>query len=357
MPGAAGEVVLDGSSGEGGGQILRTALSLSLCTGRPFRISQIRANRKPPGIRPQHLACVRGAEAISGATSEGAEVGASELFFRPARVKPGEYLLEVGTAGSAPLLLQCLFYPLAVAGGGTLTLRGGTHLPHSPSYHYLAAIWLPMVQAYGLSAELRLAQAGFYPQGGGEIAAQVPKRAPPPRLVELPARGTLVDVDVTSFVAGLPLSIAERQGSAAVAALQRRGIYSHSENRPLKSPLSRGTAVFIRAHFENTLAGFTALGERGRPAEQVGEDAAGQLGAFMAGAGALDPHLADQILVPAALLAAGLLGETEPARTRFTTPEVTAHLTTNADVLQKFLPRIRIGVDADRGEVTVEPRR
>ncbi|HVE81207.1 MAG TPA: RNA 3'-terminal phosphate cyclase [Myxococcales bacterium] len=347
------EISLDGSAGEGGGQILRTALSLSLCTGTPFRISRIRANRKPPGIRPQHLACVRGAEAISGGAGEGAEVGASEMRFRPAPVRPGEYLLEVGTAGSVPLLLQCLFYPLALAGGGTLTLRGGTHLPHSPSYHYLAAVWLTAVQAYGLSADLQLVQAGFYPQGGGEICAQVAAPARAPTLVELPARGTLVDVDVTSFVAGLPLGIAERQTATAVAALQRRGIYSHPENRPLKSPLSKGTAVFIRAQFENTLAGFTALGERGRPAEQVGEDAAAQLGKFMEGAGALDVHLADQILVPAGLLAAGLLGESEPGRTRFTTPEVTPHLTTHADVLRQFLPDVRIDVDAEKGEVTV----
>ena len=206
MPGDSGEVVLDGSAGEGGGQILRAALSLSLCTGRPFRISKIRAGRKPPGIRPQHLACVRGAEAISGASSEGAAVGASELLFRPAPVKPGGYLLEVGTAGSAPLLLQCLFYPLALAGGGALTLRGGTHLPHSPSYHYLAGVWLPMVQAYGFSAELRLVQAGFYPQGGGEIGARVQASVPPPGLVDLPSRGTVVSASTRkrSFASAVP---------------------------------------------------------------------------------------------------------------------------------------------------------
>lgn len=348
-------VVLDGGFGEGGGQILRTALTLSLITRTPFQITRIRANRKPPGLRPQHLACVRGAQAISGGRSDGTEVGASELSFEPGEVKPGEYLLEVGTAGSAPLLLQCLFFPLALAGGGALTLRGGTHVPHSPAYHYLAAVWLPAVQAFGFGAELRLTQAGFYPQGGGEIGVQVAAPREPPTLVELPARGTLSDVNVTSYVAGLPLQIAERQSSAAAAALQRKGIYCHSENRPLKSPVSRGTAVFIRAQFENTIAGFTSLGERGRPAEQVGEDAAQQLGAFMASAGALDLHLADQILLPAALLAAGLLGKVEPARTRYTTQQVTDHLTTNAEVLRKFLPAIRIEIAPESGEVTVQP--
>src|SRR5215218_8750602 len=168
-----GPVVLDGGEGEGGGQIVRTALSLSLITGRPLHLHHLRANRRPSGLRPQHLACVRGAEAISGGTSEGAAVGASEIHFTPRPVRPGDYLLEVGTAGSTPLLLQCLFYPLALAGGGTLTLRGGTHLPKSPSFHYLQEVWLPVMRAYGLPAALSLTHAGFYPEGAGELRAQI----------------------------------------------------------------------------------------------------------------------------------------------------------------------------------------
>lgn len=356
MPGAepSGErVVLDGSEGEGGGQILRSALSLSLITGRPFVIQNIRAKRKPAGLRPQHLACVRGAEAISGARSEGAEVGASELSFEPRPVNPGSYLLEVGTAGSTPLLFQCLYFPLALAGGGELTLRGGTHLPHSPSYHYLAWIWLPVMNAYGLRAELHLKRAGFYPRGDGEFRAVVPPVQQPPLKVELPARGTLQDVEVTSFVAGLPLDIAERQASAAVQALREQGIYSDAENLPMPTSASPGTAVLIRASFEHTIAGFTALGERGKRAELVGQEAARQVADFMEGAGALEEHMGDQILLPAALLAAGRLGEAKPGTTRYTTSMVTPHLTTNAWVLERFLP-VKVSVSPG-GEVEVAP--
>ncbi len=348
-------VVLDGSEGEGGGQILRSALSLSLITQTPFTLRNIRAHRKPPGLRPQHLACVRGAEAISGSSSQGAEVGASELTFTPGPVRPGEYLLEIGTAGSTALLLQCLYYPLALAGGGQLTLRGGTHQPHSPSYPYLAAVWAPMLARLGLTLELHLKEAGFYPQGGGEIRAVVSPPSPVDRGVNLPSRGTLQDMDVGSFIAGLGLGIAERQGAAALAVLREKGIYATTENLPLAARHSRGTAVFIKAQFEHSVAGFTALGDRGKPAEQVGREAAAQATAFMASGGAVDEHLGDQLLVPAALLAAGVIPGQRPVSSRFTPSEVTSHLTTNARILERFLPvKIEVGPEGEV-RVTVAP--
>jgi RNA 3'-terminal phosphate cyclase (ATP) len=349
-PGAA-RVMLDGSEGEGGGQILRTALSLSLITGRPFELSHLRAHRRPPGLRPQHLACVRGAQAMSGGRSEGAQVGSDHLTFEPGQPKAGNYELDVGSAGSTPLLLQCLFFPLCLAGGGSLLLRGGTHLPHSPTWQYLSWIWAPTMAAYGLRAELQLRYAGFYPQGGGEVFARVLPAAEPPTGVDLPARGTLRDVHVTSLVGGLPFTIAERQAKAAVGALLQRGIICEPEKLPLPVLRSVGSAVFVRAQFENTAVGFSALGERGRPAEAVGQDAAAQLLGFMESAGALDEHLADQILLPAALLAAGRLGPV--GQTRFTTSRVTGHLTTNAKVVERFLP-VRVEIDAEAG-VQVAP--
>ncbi|MBI3183181.1 MAG: RNA 3'-phosphate cyclase [Myxococcales bacterium] len=345
-------IVLDGSEGEGGGQILRSALSLSLVTGLPFRIIHIRANRRPSGLRPQHLACVRGAEAISGGTAEGAKVGASELRFEPGPVKQGNYLLDVGTAGSTTLLLQCLYYPVALGGGGELTLRGGTHVPHSPSYHYLSRIWLPALARYGLGGQLSIRYAGFYPEGAGEIRATVPTPMKPPEAVDISSRGTLAEVDVISMVANLPLEIAERQASAAVAALRERGIHADPQNLPLPTMRSTGTAVLIRAAFERSVAGFSALGEKRKRAEEVGREAAALLARFMESGGAVDEHLADQLLLPAALLAAGRLGPRAGA-TRYTPPAATEHLRTNAAIIRRFLP-VRIELSPE-GKVLVAP--
>ncbi|MFZ5471797.1 MAG: RNA 3'-terminal phosphate cyclase [Myxococcota bacterium] len=348
---SGGTVVLDGSEGEGGGQILRTALSLSLITGRALHIENVRANRKPAGLRPQHLACVRGAVAVSGARVEGAQVGGSELWFEPGPVKPGQYLLEVGTAGSTPLLFQCLYFPLALGGGGELTLRGGTHVAHSPSYHYLVRVWLPAMRRFGFDATLSLRYAGFYPEGTGELRAKIPPSLGSRQRVDLRARGMLYEVGVTSMVANLPFEIAERQAKAASSALRERGIAAEVEKVPLPSLGSTGTMVFIRAEFEHSVAGFSALGEKGKRAEEVGREAAAELARFMESAGAIDEHLGDQILVPAALLAAGKLGE--PAPSRYRPAKISAHLTTNARVLERFLP---IVVVVESGEVMVLPK-
>jgi RNA 3'-terminal phosphate cyclase (ATP) len=348
-----GPVQLDGSEGEGGGQILRSALSLSLITGRPFHITSLRERREPPGLRPQHLACVRGAEAISSSTTEGAIVGASELSFTPGPVRPGDYVLEVGTAGSTVLVFQCLFFPLALASGGLLTLRGGTHVPHSPSYHYLGGVWLPAMHAFGLSASLSLTHAGFYPEGAGEFHAEVYPPQESPALVDLPARGTLQDITVSTFVGGLPFSIADRQSRATEAALRERGIYCHTQSRPLPVTRSAGSVTFILAQFENTFAGFSAVGERSSSPEEVGREAAEAMARFMESAGAIEEHLGDQILLPAALLAAGRLGSASTGTTRFTTARVTEHLMTHARVLERFLP-VKIVVEPS-GAVEVRP--
>jgi RNA 3'-terminal phosphate cyclase (ATP) len=313
----------------------------------------VRAKRQPSGLRPQHLACLRGAEAISAGRAQGAEVSSSEVQFTPGEVRPGDYLLEVGSAGSTPLLAQCLFYPLALAGPSRLVLRGGTHVPHSPSHPYLAQVWLTAVTAYGFRASAQLRLAGFYPEGGGELVLDIGARQEPPALVELLHRGTLGQVEVTSFVAGLSFDIAARQGQAAAAALKGYGVACEVTNRPLPQSRSVGTGVFVLASFENTVAGFTALGEKGKSAEKVGAEAAEALESFLAGSGALDEHLADQILLPAALLAAGRLGPSQPGTTRFRTAKVTEHLRTHAEVVQRFLPvEVRW---TDDGEVLVAP--
>jgi RNA 3'-terminal phosphate cyclase (ATP) len=327
-------IQLDGAAG---GQVLRTALTLALVTGAPFRLQGFRAERPSPGLRPRHLALLRAAEAMGG-TAEGGTLGGPEVTFTPAPVRTGDYVLELGPTGSAPLVFQMLAFPLALAGGGTVRVRGPTHAPQGTSYHHLAWAWLPMVGAYGLRASLSLLQAGFSPDGVGEFKASVEAMGPPPLLVEVPARGTLHDVAVRALVGGLPFEFAGRATRAAVTALRERGIYCSAENLPLPVGRTAGSVLFVRAQFENSFAAFTVVGERGDAPDEVGTKAAAALAAFMESGGALDERLADQILIPAALLAAGALGAVEPGSTRFTTARVTAHLEATRAVVERMLP-------------------
>lgn len=339
-------IELDGTAG---GQVLRTALTLALVTGRSFRLTGFRGDRPSPGVRPRHLALLRAAEAVGG--SGEAALGGAEVSFAPAPVRRGDYVLELGPTGSAPQVFQLLAFPLALAGGGSLRLRGLTHAPQGPSYHHLAWAWLPMVQAYGLSASLSLLKAGFAPGGEGEFRATLESLGAPPARLEVPARGTLQDVEVRALVGGLPFEVAVRETRAAETALRERGIYCSVENLPLPAGRTPGSLVFIRAQFENTFAAFTVVAERGETPEDVGARAAAALAGFMESGGALDEHLADQILVPAALLAAGALGPS--GTTRFTAARMTPHLEASARVLRQFL-----GVEVllgPAGQVDVRP--
>ena len=343
-------IPVDGSTG---GQSLRTALTLSLLTQRPFRVEEFCARRPAPGLRPRHLALLRAADALGG-TTEGGQAGALAFSFEPGPVAAGNHLLELGASAPACLVFQCLYYPLALAGGGELRLVGLTHAPKGPTYHHLAWVWLPLLEAYGLRATLSLQRAGFWPEGVGEFRGQVQRPGEPPLRVEVPARGTLRDVEVRSLVGGLPFDVAARQARAAENALRERGIYCHAENLPLPVGRTPGTLVFIRADFENTFAAFTAVGDRGAAPEEVGAKAAHALAEFMQTPGALDEHLADQILLPAGLLAAGMLGASSPGTTRFTAARLTPHLRVTAALLQEFLP-VRVDL-TEGGEVTVLPR-
>ncbi|QJA06467.1 RNA 3'-phosphate cyclase [Thermosulfurimonas marina] len=339
-------LILDGSYGEGGGQILRTALTLSLLTGRSFRLVNIRAGRPRPGLRPQHLACVLGAARLSGAEVEGAEKGSREIVFRPRAPRPGAYTLEIGTAGATSLLFQTLYLPLAQAGGGRLILRGGTHVPQSPCFHYLAEVFWPLVETMGLSGRLTLRKYGFYPRGGGEILAEIG----PARELRGLDLGAPLRPEVTrvfSFVtADLPEHIRRRQASRAEKLLREAGlsVEVRLEKAPSASP---GTFVGVVGQEDFRRAGVFALGARGKPAEKVAEEAVGPYLQIMERASSVDQYLADQLLLPAAL-AKGL--------TRFRTPAVTRHLLTNAWVIRQFLPEVKIeiqGAEGEPGEVMV----
>ncbi|HEX7624512.1 MAG TPA: RNA 3'-terminal phosphate cyclase [Anaeromyxobacteraceae bacterium] len=353
-------IVLDGSAGEGGGQILRSALALSAITGRPFTIDHIRANRIKPGLRPQHCAAALATARLCAAEVEGAEVGSGRITFRPgAPVAPGDHVLDIGTAGSTPLLLQTVCWPLALARGTSrLTLRGGTHQQYSPTFHDLALVWAPAVARLGFTFRLELQAAGFYPEGGGEMTAVVEPAHPMPPL-DLRHRGTLDQVEVVAMVAGLPFAVAEQLAARALHELRGIGVAADATRMPVPARGSAGSHVLLVAHFERGRAAFGALGDRGQTPDQSADEAVAACGTFLKGGAAVDRHLGDQLLLPAALLAAGLVLAPPgiiPA-TRYTVAAVTKHLRTNAEVVKRFLEVevALLGKEGEEGEVRVQP--
>jgi RNA 3'-terminal phosphate cyclase (ATP) len=353
-------IELDGSAGEGGGQILRTALSLSAITGKPFVIERIRANRIKPGLRPQHREAARALAAVCDADVEGAEVGSSRIAFRPGRrAAAGEYRFDIGTAGSAPLLFQTLCWPLALAGGPSeLRLRGGTHQQYSPTFHYLALVWAPAVARLGFHFAIEMQEAGFYPEGGGELTAVVRPAHPMPPL-DLRHRGTLAEVQAVAMVGGLPSSVAERLAARAERGLRDIGVAGEVTRLPVPARLSAGSHLLLVAAFERTRAGHGAVGDRAKPPERTAEEAVNSLQAFLSGRAAVDRHLGDQLVVPAALCAAGVVPPPPGVvpTTRYSVAAVTKHLATNAEVVKRFLDvEISVsGAEEEEGEVRVQP--
>src|SRR5439155_24451143 len=206
---------IDGSFGEGGGQILRTSLALSLITGRAFRLYNVRARRSNPGLQPQHLMSVQAAATIGQAKLRGASRGSSDLIFEPGQVTAGNYRFDIGTAGATRLVLHTLYLPLALRGDAPshVTLIGGTHVSTSPCYHFLDTTWRRYVELLGLKISLRMIRPGFYPRGGGEVHAHI---QPTERLkgMHLRKRGSF-RLNGFSAVAGLPEDIARRQAQRA----------------------------------------------------------------------------------------------------------------------------------------------
>jgi RNA 3'-terminal phosphate cyclase (ATP) len=342
-------IEIDGSQGEGGGQILRTSLALSCHFREPFRIVNIRRHRKKPGLQPQHLTGVRAAQAISGAQVTGDRPGSTELSFFPCEVKAGDYSFDVGTAGSTLLVLQTLLPPLLFSEtGSTVTLTGGTHVPFSPSYHYIAGVFLPALAKLGVTVHLSIESYGFYPRGGGKIRAEI-RPACKILPMRIPVRGRLREITGISAVGRLPGSIAERQRKAAVetirSAIAGSGPGARIDLLDAPTP-GRGTFLFLRAGSENSVAGFTALGAIGKSAETVGEEAARHFLDYDSAGAALDPFLPDQI-VPYLSLSA--------ERSVFTTSRVTQHLLTNlwvTGLFRTFAHRIE-GAIGKPGRVTI----
>jgi RNA 3'-terminal phosphate cyclase (ATP) len=328
-------VVLDGSEGEGGGQILRTALSLSLLSGKPFRMVKIRANRDKPGLRPQHQKAVEAAATVGNAVVNGGEIGSRELVFRPRSYVSRDLTLDIGTAGSTSLVLQTLHLPLAMRSESAVrvVLSGGTFNPKAPPYPFLEQTWRRYLAAFGMPVALAMPSAGFYPRGGGQLDAWIEPATP--RAWILTERGSLRRIRGVAGVAKLADHIAQRLRARAIERLVDQS-FLKEENIEIEtvrwpSP-GQGAVLSLVAEHENAIpATFVGLGEPGKPAEVVADEAVDQLIAFEAvSRGVVDPHSADQILLPLAVA---------EGRSIFTVSEVTEHLRTNAATIRAFLDR------------------
>jgi RNA 3'-terminal phosphate cyclase (ATP) len=326
-------VDLDGSHGEGGGQILRTALSLSLLTGRPFRITSIRANRDKPGLRPQHLKAVAAAALLGQAEVTGAMAGSRVLVFRPGAYSPGDLTIDIGTAGSSSLVLQTLHLPLAMRAESAVrvTLTGGTFNPKAPAHSFLEHTWRAYLATFGLPIALAMPAAGFYPRGGGRLEAWIEPAMP--RAWIQTGRGPLRRILGIAGVANLRDSIAERLRDRALQRLREHGLTAPVEIETVRWPSpGQGAALSLIAQHDDAIsATFVGLGQRGKPSEEVADLAVDELLAFEAvDQAAVDPHSADQILLPLALA---------EGRSIYTVSQITDHLRTNATTIMAFLDR------------------
>lgn len=330
-------LVIDGSYGEGGGQILRTSLTLAAIQARPVRIQNIRAKRKTPGLAAQHLTAVRAAATICRATVRGDYLGSTELVFIPETTPlPGVYEFDVsqaregGSAGAATLVLQTVLVPLALASADSLvSVKGGTHVSWSPPFHYLNQVYLPMLGRLGLQAKAQLPAWGWHPAGGGEISVEIQGR--PSGETEAKVwveRGPLKQISGVAVAASLPAHIAQRMRDCAVNLLSRAGLSPHTIEPQRVRSISPGAGIFLVAEYETGLAGFSALGHKGKASERVAEEAVEALVGFHQSGTAFDEHLADQLIMPIA--ASGFTAT-------YSAEKISLHTLTNLWVVEQFL--------------------
>jgi len=341
-------IVINGSYGEGGGQVLRTSLTLAALSGETMRIENIRARRRKPGLQAQHLTGVWAIAQICDAELEGADLGSLTLTFKPrSSPRAGEYSFDVakarkgGSAGATSLVFQTLFLPLALAPGQSrLTIRGGTHVAWSPPFSYLKHVYLPTLARMGLEARTEIDKWGWYPIGGGQITASINGCAESSLCgLNLVEPGKLKRLWGVSATSNLPAHIGQRQKKRAEGYLRKRGFDPQIEIIDAPSP-GRGTVVFLVAEYEHAVAGFSSPGRRGKPAEKVAEEACREFIAHHQSGACLDKHLADQLILPLALA---------PGPSAFTTCEITQHLLTNVWVVEQFLD-IVFEIEGEEGQ-------
>ena len=318
-------ITIDGSFGEGGGQILRTSLALSLITGKAFRIEKIRAGRRTPGLLRQHLTSVNAAAQVGNAQTSGASIGSTQLTFTPGKTKPGEYHFAIGTAGSTTLVLQTVLPALMIADGQSrLTLEGGTHNPFAPPFEFLEKAFLPLLKRMGAKVEAKLIHYGFYPAGGGKLEVTIHGNSKLAHM-DLPERGDIKRRLAKAVLCHLPRNIAERELNIVQKKLSWPKKW-HQVETPTNS-VAPGNFVSLEVECEQLTEVFTGFGERTIAAEAVADQAALAARRYLASEAAVGEYLADQLLLPMALAGGG----------SFTTLPPSRHTTTNIEVIKKFL--------------------
>lgn len=337
-------IEIDGSQGEGGGQILRSSLALAMITGKAVRFFRIRARRRKPGLMRQHLTAVQAAAQVCNAQMRGAKLGSTELIFEPGAIRPGDYCFAIGTAGSSTLVLQTVLLPLLSAEGpSSIEIEGGTHNPLAPPFDFVQRVWLPILRSLGAQVDARLLQAGFYPAGGGKVRVELQGgHAWTP--LELLETGALVARRARALVANLPISIATRELSTVRSVLGWTGQELASEVIASDGP---GNVLMLESEFERARLMVTRVGEKGVRAERVAEDAAQEMKSLLEQDVPVCEHLADQLILPLALGRGG----------RFRTVEPSLHTRTNAEIIGRFIDYDVVMQPEERGSwiVTVSP--
>jgi RNA 3'-terminal phosphate cyclase (ATP) len=317
-------IIIDGSEGEGGGQMVRNACALSLVTGEPFHITNIRAGRPKPGLMRQHFTAVEAAVAISGSECQGLAVGSAELEFRPGKVMPGEYHFAVGTAGSTGLVLQTILMPLALADGPSrLVIEGGTHASLAPPFDFIERAFLPVINRMGPKVEVRIVRHGFYPRGGGRIEIDITPASL--HKIDCIERGALHEYAGQVVFSGLPIEIAER-----MLARLRKDLVGWPEDafalREIPAEQGPGVILMLEARHANGTELVSGFGQLGVPAERLAKTSAARMNGYLAGRAFAGPYLADQLILPFALAGGGT----------FTTVKPSLHTRTAIDLANRF---------------------
>lgn len=318
-------IIIDGSEGEGGGQIVRNACALSLVTGKPFRITNIRGKRSKPGLMRQHVTAIEAACRIGNASCDSLAVGSSEMTFTPGSVTAGDYHFKVGTAGSTGLVLQTILMPLILADAPShVTIEGGTHNMLAPPFDFIERCFLPVINRMGPRVEARLIRHGFYPRGGGRIEISI---EPAPLMqVECVERGALLERSAAALFTGLPFDVADRELATARDQLPDWPAEAFAV-RQLPEDRGPGNVLMLEARFEHATEIVSGFGQLGVPAERLAKKAAGRMAGYLALDAFAGPYLQDQLLLPMALAGGG----------RFTSVKPSQHTLTAGAIIRRFL--------------------